>query len=297
MLESLIRFWKTPSFQMKCACGVANQFQKVLSGKHKKKIEGERPKKFKFWIVRCEACGLNQTYPRPYESSASSIYYQEKKDVESRVNDIDSIRTYAKAILERVKKFKTEGRFIDLGASIGVLVHEAQKSGFQNATGVELNAYAIQKAKELLNVGLLKGDMLDQAFQDDAIDIFTLSQTLEHIENPIQVLKTLHRRLKKEGILYLDVPNFDSVMADVLKEKWGLLDPCRHLWQFTPASLKWMLSQSGFEKVHFILTENNNYTYELEHASESQRFFLQEKLRIGTQTHRGDVLICIAQKT
>ena len=39
MLESLIRFWKTPSFQMKCACGVPNQFKKVLSGTHKKKIE------------------------------------------------------------------------------------------------------------------------------------------------------------------------------------------------------------------------------------------------------------------
>lgn len=57
------------------------------------------------------------------------------------------------------------------------------------------------------------GDALRIPFADGAFDLVWLGGVLEHIQDPRQAIKEIHRVLKKGGYLYAEVPFFQRVHA------------------------------------------------------------------------------------
>ena len=280
---------------MKCICG-NQRFETLFSGEHKFSVSQERKKrKFKYSILQCSECSLVQTHPRPYENSFNSQIYQDQKDVDDKMRRFETFQKYAQFALCQIGNFKKNGAFLDIGASIGVLVNEAQKQGF-NAQGIEINDYAIQKAKEIFDITLLKVDLFERSLREESVDVVTLIQVFEHVENPVSFLKHIKYLLKTDAILYISVPNFDGYMVQFKKQKWGGLDPMRHLWQWTPLTLTHVLEQAGYHIERFILSHNmDHYAYELARDNFILRKWKEYLLRKSTRLNRGDHLICIAR--
>ncbi len=286
------------NYNIQCLCGNPSQFKKLFSGSHKRSLSTQKKKtKFKFSIIQCIDCSLVQTYPRPYENSLETDCYQETNDVNDRVRQVDTFRYYASSILGQVSEFKNKGTFIDIGASIGVLVHEAQKRGFE-AFGIEINPYAAAKGRELFGIKILEENIFTLSLQPSIADVIVISHTLEHIESPVPFLKRVKHLLKTDGLLYIAVPNFDGYMVKFKRNQWAGLDPMRHLWQFTPLTLAHILDQAGFKVKKFILNENmDQYVYELSRDNFIVKRIKQYLLSRSLQLNRGDNLICIAEPT
>jgi hypothetical protein len=58
--------------------------------------------------------------------------------------------------------------------------------------------------------------------------------------------------LHEEGRIFVAVPNPDSFDARFYGEFWAAYDVPRHLWHFTPATMRKLLSRNGL-KLHDIL--------------------------------------------
>ncbi len=71
---------------------------------------------------------------------------------------------------------------------------------------------------------------------NNSFDCSILIEVLEHVPEPVIVLKEIHRVLKKDGNLFLTVPFL-----------WNLHDVPYDEYRYTPFALKRLLKEAGFE--------------------------------------------------
>lgn len=85
----------------------------------------------------------------------------------------------------------------------------------------------------------------DLNFHKGTFDFILLNQVLEHVPNPMKMIKTVNLLLKPGGILAISVPNAKSISHSKIVCK-GPLQPLEHINGFTPKSLVKLLERSGF---------------------------------------------------
>jgi SAM-dependent methyltransferase len=141
---------------------------------------------------------------------------------------------------------KGPGRVLEIGSSSGALL-DVFKDKEWETWGVEPSQNAEHAS--------LKGHKITRSFFEKAklpkkyFQLVVLNHTLEHMENPLQVLTKIKKHLKKGGIVLIDVPNYGSLSSLILGKCWPFLLPQEHLWQFTPKSLARLLKKAGFKVV------------------------------------------------
>ena len=79
-----------------------------------------------------------------------------------------------------------------------------------------------------------------------------MSHVVEHVHNPLELLKGCYQLLKKGGYLWLETPNILSIGHKDFKENWLPLDPPRHLMLFNVDSLQKGLYEAGFSEVEVL---------------------------------------------
>ncbi len=199
----------------------------------------------KYKIQRCSKCGLVRTFG---EMEASYEHYHRDEEYASLDNYFRNIFQKRYNIIVNCK-FKIEnsskaGRVLDIGASTGVMLDIFKSNGWET-WGVEPSeAGKILRYKDIkiLNTTFEKAKLPKNYF-----DVVIMNHTLEHVEDPIKVLKKIHQILKKGGIVYIDVPNFGSLSSHIAGRGWKFLHAYEHIHQFEPDTLKKCLQKAGFE--------------------------------------------------
>jgi predicted SAM-dependent methyltransferase len=87
------------------------------------------------------------------------------------------------------------------------------------------------------------------AEKTETFDLVTLSHVIEHLYDPIDVLKTCHKILKPGGRLWLETPNLESKGHEIFGKDWRDLDPPRHLLIFNRSSLIKAIGSAGFTHI------------------------------------------------
>src|ERR1035438_10453930 len=72
----------------------------------------------------------------------------------------------------------------------------------------------------------------------ESFDVITCFDVLEHLYEPRKVMARVGEWLKPGGIFYVLVPNVDSAEARAFGSYWHGLELPRHLFHYSPASLK-----------------------------------------------------------
>ena len=89
-------------------------------------------------------------------------------------------------------------------------------------------------------------------FSDKSIDIFVLRSFLEHEVNPVGLLKNAYNKLKDGGVIFIKVPNFNSINRLYRKGKWcGFRHP-DHVNYFTPETLVKTCRKAGYSKIKWV---------------------------------------------
>lgn len=92
--------------------------------------------------------------------------------------------------------------------------------------------------------------MLEKArFPDQYFDVVTLWQVLEHARRPALLFREVRRILKRDGIVYLALPNFASLEFMLFRTKWFNLDVPRHLYHYTPKTIERLAERNGLKVV------------------------------------------------
>ena len=150
------------------------------------------------------------------------------------------------------------GRLLEVGCGSGRMLKSMQDKGW-DVVGVDPDPIAIKNAKSM---GLIvyQGILADQKFEDDSFDAIALSHVIEHVPNPLDLLKECERILKPGGHLVLITPNNDSLCHQLYKIHWNSLDPPRHLYVFNLVTLKLLSRKAGFQnaKLETTIRDANN---------------------------------------
>ena len=87
-------------------------------------------------------------------------------------------------------------KFLEVGANIGLQLEILRQAGFSNLFGIEINEYAVARAKHLHpKVDVIKGTAFELPFKDQWFDIAYTSGVLIHIapKDIAGALKEIHR--------------------------------------------------------------------------------------------------------
>ncbi len=158
-------------------------------------------------IYKCLNCGcifpkvtINKNY---YQKFYPSNYY-------SKQICLPDFRKYL---------FKRPGHLLDVGCGQGEFIYSLPK--YITPTGIDINA---PNSKNLINSDFLKHNFKRR------YDYITFWHSLEHFQNPRVVIKKALSLLKKDGILYISIPNTSSLAFRFGREYWFHLDSPRHLF-------------------------------------------------------------------
>lgn len=193
----------------------------------------------RYSIVQCVNCGLVRTV-----GTMQVDYSHYERDTE-----YSSLDNYFKNIFQKrfniISRYKQKpGKILDIGASTGVLLRIFRDSGWET-WGVEPSAAA--KIAESKNIKIVQTNFEKAELPKEYFDVVVMNHTLEHVQNPLLVLKKINSVLKKGGLVYIDVPNFGSLSSRLAGKNWKYLHPYEHIHHFTSVSLTSSLKAAGFE--------------------------------------------------
>lgn len=227
------------------ACGAATIEKKLTAKDHT--VTGQR---FEIW--ECAQCTLRFTQAVPDEASVGEWYRSEnyishtdtKEGFINRLYHAVRRRTLRqKRRLIEKQTGKTSGSLLDIGAGTGAFSNTMQQTGWQ-VKGLEPDAGTRAKANELYDLSLHK---IDELFNLPAasFDAITMWHVLEHVHSLHAYIEQIKKLLKPGGKLFIAVPNYTSYDAKVYAGFWAAYDVPRHLYHFSPASMKLLLEKHG----------------------------------------------------
>ena len=204
-----------------------------------------------FNVVKCNACGLVYLHPRPTAQELKHFYPQEEYFPYRRAAGVEQgnqeqfTRPYREKV-DRLTKCIGSGRVLDLGCGEGYFLKAMQNSGWETF-GAEISEFASRFAQENLGLNVSTGDIFSAGFPGGFFDVVTLWDTLEHLPNPTAVLSEVHRILKSDGLIAISIPNFASPDRRLFGSEWIDIDAPRHLYHYSPKTLRQMLAKTGFD--------------------------------------------------
>jgi 2-polyprenyl-3-methyl-5-hydroxy-6-metoxy-1,4-benzoquinol methylase len=205
-----------------------------------------------FVVMLCSNCTCMFTQDVPKQENIGKYYASEdyishsdtQKGFVNRLYHIIRKRTLhsKKALIKSEVKLKT-GKILDIGCGTGAFLHTMQQAGW-TATGLEPDEHARAKAAELYNIEAKPSDELF-SMQYMTYDAITMWHVLEHVHQLHEYIAQLKNILSPTGNIFIAVPNYTSFDAQYYKEYWAAYDVPRHLYHFSPDSMKSLLSQHG----------------------------------------------------
>lgn len=219
-------------------CGGKNLVRKLIAKDHS--VSNEL---FEIW--ECETCTLRFTQ-NVEDQYLIFKYYQS----ENYISHSDTNKGLVNSIYHKVRGFtlqnkkkliiklakKEQGNILDIGAGTGAFLNVMNKNKWK-VTGLEPDESAREKASGLYNLTLFKNEDLN-ILPPSSFDVITLWHVLEHVHTLDHYLIQLRKLLNSNGKLIIAVPNYTSYDAGKYASFWAGYDVPRHLFHFSPASMK-----------------------------------------------------------
>ena len=211
-----------------------------------------------FTIAQCKSCSLRFTRDAPAADAIAAYYKSENyishtdtaKGLVNRLYHFVRKRTIAqkRTMIEKITK-TSGGDILDVGSGTGAFLNEMKRNGW-NVTGLEPDAGARIIARDTYGLELADSGQLYQ-LPDNHFEAITLWHVLEHVHDLAMYVQQLKKLLAEKGKLFIAVPNYTSHDAEVYKEFWSAYDVPRHLYHFSPASMKVLMENHGLSILQY----------------------------------------------
>ena len=206
-----------------------------------------------FVIWQCADCTLRFTQNAPAAGDIGRYYQSEEyishSDTQKGLVNKLYIQARKFTIAQKLKGVqeltgKTTGNLLDVGCGTGSFL-AAAKAGGWNIAGVEPDEGARRTARELNGVTAFAAEQFYE-LPPQSFDAITLWHVLEHVHDLHRYMQQLKNLLKKDGRLFIAVPNYNSADATAYGSWWAAYDVPRHLYHFTPKAVQALAQKHGF---------------------------------------------------
>ena len=212
-------------------------------------------------VVKCTQCGFYYTDPMPFWESKDlqTLYDVEYFGHESTWwhhvrTEVDPRRRLD--AIEKERKNSTP-RLLDIGCGRGYVVEHALKRGW-DVWGLEPSEIWAEQTSARLGVKVWINRVEEADVPAESCDIVFSDSVIEHLPEPIVMMKLAWRVLKPGGIAYLVTPNAEALVNHFRSALFRLAGSSRapyieplvspyHVVGFTPRSLSVLAERAGFE--------------------------------------------------
>ena len=216
-----------------------------------------------YTLVYCTSCSLVWTNDPPPPCEMTYHYGADYHRLVNRAGETSPKRWRRHA--EILTKFKSGGAVLDVGCSSGSFL--AALSGQEwNLYGIEMSSNSAEKAVARTGAKIFVGDVFDAEFEPETFDAITCFDVLEHLYQPRATLQKIWQWLKPDGVIYLFVPNIRCWESRLFGSYWYGLELPRHLYHFSPNSLKALVGSVGFRQEFFQTPPINYVEYSTRYA-------------------------------
>jgi len=220
-----------------------------INGDRRKGIEGD-------WrLLECDSCGAIQMNPMPTDIELAEYY--SSYSVDEKV-DLSERRGSRFPTLRKIYHWLTgdvdprdfiKVREVDYGCGHAGYLTDFHNRGI-DIVGADIAEYAVKDCQDAgYNVQKVE-DFSHIPFESEEFDIVYLMQVFEHLRDPHGFMQELSRILKKDGELYLAIPNSASIWRKVFRSNWvsGWFAPF-HLVHYNSEVMRVVAKKHGFEVV------------------------------------------------
>jgi len=143
---------------------------------------------------------------------------------------------------------------LDVGCATGTLFQFFPKQDYQ-LCGVDTSGLGADQARDRYGADVFCGTIQEAAYPSQSFDVVTVLDTLYYVPQPLEELREIHRILKDDGILALEIPGYRysflrerGILCWLLDRRWqrGLADS-KHLFYFSPRTIRLLMERAGFE--------------------------------------------------
>lgn len=138
-------------------------------------------------------------------------------------------------------------RVLDVGCGGGNFLYWARAIGCE-VYGADPDPVAVRNAREN-GFSVRNGGIEAFSASEIRFHVITIGNVIEHVHDPIDVLRQSFDLLTPGGRLWLETPNIDSHGHQLFGELWWGLDVPRHLVLFNAKSIETALCNIGFKDV------------------------------------------------
>lgn len=216
-------------------------------------------------IYRCQQCAHRYLNPRLKFDVLVKLYADDKtaSDIYTQPLQIgiDQIKyQYGLDLIEQLDPPAQE-RIMDIGCGAGVFLKLAHQKGWRQCVGIDVNERYADIYREAAGVQFISAtfESLNPDELGSHYDCISVWNVLEHIYDVHGLLDVLTRLLKSGGLLFVMVPNVESLATRLMRE----MSPTfawKHVAHFCQNSLELVMAMHNLDCVHLetAITEIDN---------------------------------------
>jgi spermidine synthase len=138
-------------------------------------------------------------------------------------------------------------KILDIGPGKGEMLSYLDTHGFSNIESVDISESVVEFVAQLgYKISLIDDLSVFLSANANTFDMITMCDVVEHIPKKqiLTVMTAVHNALKKDGILIVQAPNMQSIVAGIFR-----YDDFTHEMGYTERSLIHMLTVCGFSSI------------------------------------------------
>jgi SAM-dependent methyltransferase len=204
------------------------------------------PDRLHYRMVRCRNCGLVRSDPVLSAEALADLYKDSTFDYG---DELEGLRATYGAALDRAASYLTRRQgLVDIGCGSGFVLEVARQHGWTDVHGVEPSGDAIAKATPEIAPVIVHDMMRAGLFPERSLAAVTLFQVLDHMPDPVGLLRDCREILMPGGVIMAFNHNVTAWSARLLKERSPIID-VEHTYLYSPGTMRQLFTAAGFDVI------------------------------------------------
>lgn len=212
-------------------------------------------------LVECRGCRLIFVNPMPVQEEVEEFYRRQYYDQAAfrevmgfphhYLDERDPVEVQSIVpVLVLLERFQSPATLLDIGCGDGMFLRVAREWGW-HGTGVEPSVEAAKMAAAH-GLHVINAPVTQAALPEHSFDAISCLQVIEHVLEPVELLRCAHRWLRPGGVLLVSTPNAHSLERRLNGVDWVSFTPPGHLVYFSIPSMRHALELAGFSVETFV---------------------------------------------
>lgn len=194
----------------------------------------------------CGHCGLIRTDPMPTDAEISRYYaheyrfdYQLAGSAPSRAHVTRRTQEAEERMVLLAPVLQPGAELLDVGCGSGEFLACLARTGCRGI-GIDPGAAYAEYARDSLGLDITVTDLENAGFSPERFDVLTAHHVVEHLPDPVGILRRMRDLIRPDGVVYISVP--DMTPGD---RPAFLRLHFAHVHGFTPPTLKLAAWEAG----------------------------------------------------